>query len=59
MQRYRPASGGFLIDRGRIEIVLRRIVRGPFSITGHGNASTGLLVPFKFVSIGGPAKKCG
>ncbi len=48
MQRYRPAFGGFLIDPERIEIVLRRIVRGLFY---HG---TGMrlpeFVPFKFVS---------
>jgi len=39
MQRYRPASGGFLIDLERIEIVLRRIVRGHFY---HG---TGMRLP--------------
>ena len=51
MQRYRPASGGFLVDPERIEIVLRRMVRGLFC---HG---TGMrlpeFVPFKFVSIEG------
>jgi len=39
MQRYQPASGGFLIDPEHIEIVLRRIVRGLFY---HG---TGMRLP--------------
>ncbi len=49
MQRYRPGPGGFLIDRERIEIVLRRIVRGLFY---HGiGMRLPEFVPFQFVSI--------
>lgn len=49
MQRYRPGPGGFLIDRERIEIVLRRIVRGLFY---HGiGMRLPEFVPFKVVSI--------
>ena len=49
MQRYRPGPGAFLIDRERIGIVLRRIVRGLFY---HGiGMRLPEFVPFNFVSI--------